>query len=434
MESPRSPFIKSYSVPGRMSTEENLGLKVRRRAKSPGRRLTQSAARTETSIGGYLPVHHIQAATKHHLNISTDVDEARPNKRRRVDAHRNTEVPPSGIISRFVCIVFRFIKLIILLIFAVGLLLGICSFILIWMNNRCFELQTSQFDLGALKDNLTSNVYGQGLAIEKLLNAIEGFGNKDISETSSADIIWCVGWSGGGKSKSMDIIKKSLSGTANIQYILPSLVPNSKEAIDILTSDIMNQMKPCKKEIIIIDGWDDKQESVLKLAASVSARVASYSKVNGYFKQVLLIISGTKGSKVLNKQYLSERLRDRIRDDMTSTTFIDVVKRTDEYQNIISLGSNVAIVPFLPLENNHVELCIKKEMKRLHRMLEKGILVVENKNVFQELDEEKLISSIMNTLPFVPPEYPILSSTGCKRVMASLKLKMGDVEIMADAY
>lgn len=331
----------------------------------------------------------------------------------------------SGNESSFIIRIFRsiinmIIKVITLFIICAvaTLLFGLC---ITWMRDRCTSLRNSQIDLVTVEDVLRRHVVGQELAMQQLLAVLRDFHAKPWAEPRVA---WCVGWTGTGKSRTLDLLKRVLGNTTNVQYFLPTFLPTSSEALDAYAVEAVTQMNPCLKDVILVDGWDDGNDlTVIRFIESVIERVKESDVEDS--NQLLVIVTGVAGSRSINREYLSHRQAGTPREDIALHSYLNIIGRTDEFHILKTLGPLI-IVPFLPLEAAHVEKCVKKEFLHVKKMLDNDLIVLRDRNRLEELTKEELARGVLAQLTFLPPEAPLLSSTGCKGVTAAIRLLLGD--------
>ena len=436
MDSPKPPFVKSYSLPSHVERSISKSSTRQRRAKSPGRCLTSSVTRSanaiscDTSMERYLQMNGgmpLIASSHEEIKRGPDsqqscneveAEDSRPSKRRKLHTASSPNKEKPSVIVRIIMSILRFLKLFLSLVMAFTCLVITLVFIIEWMKERCQILHSAKFNTTAIRSSLSSRIFGQEIGMEVILSELTKY--EASGGTNQSSILWCVGWSGSGKSKTMDIIKEHLTSDASVHYILPSFMPEGEDAIRVFAQNIYSELNPCRKDIVIVDGWDDKQDGVPKLVSAL------LFLVNKSPEQILLVVSGSKGSKHINQVYLANRLEGIARENISKTAFLDSLIKTPEYDELNSLGP-VAIAPYLPLERHHVNKCLQQEFARVKMMQEKGYLDLKNGAVLGEMGED-IVKSVFSSLSFVPKEFPILCSSGCKRIFPLLKLHLGDVD------
>lgn len=383
----------------------------------PGRRLTANIVRSSSGF-----------ECKHHEQDSGQP----PRKRIKVSSKQRPRSKSPKIEPETGSLLYRLFKLIVsLVLYSLGLciffslLIVAISFSLQWMQSRCDFLHNLNFDVAKIKEKLEENIVGQPHAVSQLVSVLEKFHTQHITEPQ---VVWCVGWTGVGKSKALSVVKSLIIDQASVQYLLPSLVPNEGDAFDSFVKEVVAGMNSCMKNIIIIDGWDETADTkVTQLASAIKSSVGAMAVENTKLQQLLIVIAGVRGGKALNRHYLSERLLDKPRNDLDLSQFTDVMTKTDEYDIITTLGS-LTIVPFLPLEAEHIRECVKKEISHVRELVNAGIIVLDDENAASSLSEDFMSKKVIEYLPFLPNENPILSSTGCKRVFSVLRQVLGDIE------
>ena len=315
---------------------------------------------------------------------------------------------------------FNLIKNVFLIIISLGVIFCSVSISVMYMKTRCEELQASQFDLESLHGSISERLVGQELAVGELTLILQQFQSLQIIQPH---IVWCSGWMGTGKSKTMDILKHSLSNQSHVQYVLPTFIPSSSEALEISIRETVSQMNPCLKDIVIIDGWDDsKDDTVLNYIKELLRQVEALSLEDFSVNHLLVVVAGTRGSKAINREYISHRLLGKERVEMSLDSFVNIMKRTLEFDAIAPLAP-LTIVPFLPLESEHVAACVLNELKYVKKLAKHKIITLSRNDA---LNEEAILNEVIALHTFFPPESPLMSSTGCKRVFPMLRLILGD--------
>ena len=186
-------------------------------------------------------------------------------------------------------------------------------------------------------------------------------------------------------------------------------------------------MSLCLKDIVIIDGWDDEDtEIVLRLVSKLFLAVKGQLEHNSHINQLLIIVVGSKGSRGINKEYLIHREKGTKREDIPLEVYDEVIEKTSEYAMLSKVGS-VTIVPFLPLETDHVVQCIQKEFEYVRRLVDAGLITLKDKPKVQDL-ENSVLKSVLSRITFAPTDRPLVSASGCKRVLPSLRIVLGDIE------
>ncbi|XP_047737927.1 torsin-1A-like [Hyalella azteca] len=302
------------------------------------------------------------------------------------------------------------------------LIIFLLSFSFLWMQSRCEFLHHLKYDLEAIRHSYDDAIISQPLAINEIMSILSSFHSEAFEEPR---VVWFVGWTGVGKSKSLRLLEHLVKVQSSVHYLIPTLLPTGDEAQEKFIAQTVSELNSCLRNIVIVDGWDEKEdERVISFVSGLLARVKEEAKEMPYLNQLLVIIAGTRGGNVLNREYLSLRTTGQKRSEITLQVLSEVLSQTQEYKNIETLGS-ATVVPYLPLEVEHVTECVRRE---LMSAVENNPYIITNEGKgFHEGAHESIVRGVLEHLPFVPSKNPLLSSTGCKKVFPLLKLVLGGV-------
>ena len=82
------------------------------------------------------------------------------------------------------------------------------------------------------------------------------------------------------------------------------------------------------------------------------------------------------------------------------------------HSNLIDRNLISAFVPFLPMERQHVKLCIRDD------------LIHKNHEV-----TEDIVNKVADVLPYYPPATKLFAASGCKRVSQKVDLMLDNDEL-----
>ncbi|KAK7083014.1 hypothetical protein SK128_018506 [Halocaridina rubra] len=273
---------------------------------------------------------------------------------------------------------------------------------------QCDLKREMKMPLDDLERNLSSLVFGQEIAVNAVLNSLRDF---EESNSNSPLLVWMVGWTGSGKTHTASIWKNVFSSMSNSLTIIPSLLPRNESSLQKEIVSIFKKLDSCSYNLIFIEGWDEDNAALQTLKQFVSYMQDTELRYTAK-GNIILVLIGTQGSHIINQEYFKQILSGKQRQDIVSDNFRNVILPFVEAHRLTDITGNLIFVPFLPMESEQVRLCIIEELQ----ILEKSGLVGKIYN------QEKLIHQFMTQIEFLPHNHPLLSVTGCKRVLPLLRL------------
>lgn len=288
-------------------------------------------------------------------------------------------------------------------------------------NIYCGSLSCCKFHLNdkrevenLLKMKLDSQLYGQHLAQDIILEAIKVHTNGNPVKALG---IGMHGWTGTGKNYVSRMIAESVykaglkSPLVNV-FAGKASFPSAKE-VDIyrvqLSSWIRGNVSKCPYSMFIFDECEKMPTALLDVVAPYLDHHATIEGVD-YRNAIFLFLSNT-GGKAIASRSLELHEEGKTREDFSIMDFhhqisLGLFKEQGGFQGgDIIRGDHIDFyIPFLPLEERHVKLCIKDEYKR------RGFKQYEI--------TDSIISAVMVHMVYGPEEHPVYSVTGCKRVQS----------------
>lgn len=264
-------------------------------------------------------------------------------------------------------------------------------------------------DVSELQRLLSANLYGQHIVQTVLFNAI-GAHLKNIQSSRKPLVMSFHGTSGTGKNFVSDFVAQALyqkgiesnyvhKYTADI-IIFDELVMNQFS----LAAGIKKAIKDCPYSLFIFDEIEKLKPGVFDAIVNL---LDHHSSLKGYdfSKAIFIFLSNSAGTEIAVK-LKSITDSGRFRDETTLVDF-ERIAELGAYNVVGGLQDSKLIeshvidhfVPFLPLEQRHVEQCIKKEFNKIcHRST-----------------SDKIISDIMKAAVTFD-ETHVYSNNGCKRL------------------
>nr|CAD7264661.1 unnamed protein product [Timema shepardi] len=286
-----------------------------------------------------------------------------------------------------------------------------------------------------LERSLMNQVFGQHLVIDIVVKALRGHFYR--GHPSKALAMSFHGWPGGGKNYVSQFITNSLyakgSRSQFVHFFAGKLHFPLQEKADIyrmhLQDWIRGNVSQCSRSTFIFDEVDKMPRGVLD---AVKPFIDHHEHIDGvdYRHAIFIFLSNTGGSTI-TKRHLQLWQSGKSREDFELRDFEDLIRKAcvsielRDFEDLIRKGAfneaggkcaivsggfhkNEAIesnlidhyVPFLPLEEKHVRLCVIEEFKK------RGV----------KSPHEELVDEILKDVTFGPDEHQIFSNSGCKRL------------------
>ncbi|XP_045617481.1 torsin-1A [Procambarus clarkii] len=326
-------------------------------------------------------------------------------KQRISEKSSNQDIKNPSLLWKLIKAFSKIVMYMIVLLFSLLFLTVGLSQFFVYQKAKCEEKKNMVLPLDNLKDQLSLYVIGQEMAIGVIINSLKKILPNKIERPS---LLWMVGWTGSGKTHTTHIIKNILSGTSQVHIIIPDLLPEDTGNLHGEMTVLFHKLDPCSLNLVIIDGWDDESNFPIKVLEHFFINFEN-SKTKS---QIVIILSGTRGSAEIGEYFLKLRNSGKSRKDFTSEDFIDVTASLKEVNLLKKITEEHTLVPYLPLEVPHIKLCIKEELKKLQKL---EIIMKEDKL-------QKITQQIIDQLSFLPTSYLLVAASGCKRVQPLLAL------------
>lgn len=305
-----------------------------------------------------------------------------------------------------------------IIVFVVVLAIFSLSTFIVHQKTVCEQRQGLKIPLDALREELTSHVIGQDIATNILLDSLQKLQDDDSSEPL---IMWMVGWSGSGKTHTLNIIKNLFPDPSQVRTFIPSILMLNSNNMEKQVSNLLKKLDSCGPRLIIIDGWDDDNDISISVLQTLVKEFKKTSK-NKPTGKIIVIVTGTEGSREINRKYLKLRVEGKEREDLRLNDFREVTQDIVTSRKLYEDFKRLIVVPFMPLEKLQVQQCVLQELNKLEENVEerfRNSLTGKQSSVMDE---------VVNQINFIPAGQPLLSATGCKRVQPLLRLLLPEVK------
>lgn len=278
-------------------------------------------------------------------------------------------------------------------------------------------LASRSFDVSQLRVQLEEKVFGQHIAISVIYQAFDDFfqpkldsSHQDHFSKSSTVVFSFHGWTGVGKNYVSNIISDLIPTASITKLIIPLHFPHvggrySKLHEQNIKEWILSNTSMCTVNLVIVDEMDKATVPLLKGLQS-----AIYMLKYGKYKEsktIIVLLSNTGGTAI-NNLVFSHFTKGYTRETVNKNTLVDAILNSDNvtwHRHLYEKHLIDYIVPFLPLENQHVQKCIKDYLSSRELTL-----------------PSQTVAKIAKEFEYFPKNQPFFSKTGCKRVEAKTDL------------
>lgn len=277
----------------------------------------------------------------------------------------------------------------------------------------------------SLLADLKQKVYGQPLIINPIYRSLRAH----LANYSPPRplVMYFSGWTGTGKTYVAKLIAKNLfqKGTESkyVKYIsssyhFPVKIEGQREIMiqrQRLRDMIRETVKSCPRSLIILDELDKLPSGVVD---ALQPLVDYLSDIDGVaYNQAIFIFLSNTGAESLNSLAYKMFKEGKERKDLSAKDIEEIIV-LDSYNesgglresSLLRRHSIGVFIPFLPLERQHVKLCIRDEIEARH----------ENNN---EID--KLVDDIAEEMTYFPENTQLYSKSGCKGVHEKVTNHLG---------
>jgi hypothetical protein len=271
-------------------------------------------------------------------------------------------------------------------------------------------------DIQNLERNFDSFLFGQHIAKNVSLSALQSYWEKSL-ETNHSRIRPVVfsfhGWTGVGKNFVTKIILNSLHICHSKTFLVPMHFPSSNiPSYKDISKSIRKHIRDCRFNAFIFDEMDKAAPSLINELRSVLISLKDKEFENLWV--IFIFLSNSRGTEI-NNFLFSEISAGRKREDVTHDELSSVLFQNSEkewYHELLKENLIDVFIPFLPLNEMHIEQCIKQNLRY--------------KNIAPSDD---LLQKIIQDLSFFRPKGSLLqySLTGCKRVSDKVDLHITSV-------
>ncbi|XP_056394661.1 torsin-1B-like isoform X2 [Hyla sarda] len=268
-------------------------------------------------------------------------------------------------------------------------------------------------NITGVKYDLDTKVFGQHLAEQVILKVME-------DENRLKPLVLSFhGLTGSGKTFITQILAKHFNPMGKKSRFVRKIVTTAsfphvgkvEEYKDQLHAWIRGNVSRCERSLFIFDDSDKMHPELLH---SLKPYLDNHDHIDGvsYKKSIFIFISNT-GANVISDFALEFRKEGKKREEIQlfelQSRLSSYLQKSlhSEYHNSDLINNNVidVFVPFLPLELEHVKMCVRAELQRL-----------------EKTEDKAFVDRIAGSMDYYPREEKVFSQNGCKNVAARIKL------------
>ncbi|KAM3966757.1 torsin family member [Aphomia sociella] len=270
------------------------------------------------------------------------------------------------------------------------------------------------YDLMNLKQSFAQKMFGQPLVNEliNILSAHKAAVYDKSVPNKKALVISLHGLSGVGKNYAASLIAEALYKKGmKSKYVKLFFGKKDFDCTDVeksqkeLITKVSEMVKKCPKSLIIFDEIHHMCPTVLD---AIKPMFDHYHAVDGIdFRDTIFIFISNTGGKQIADHLLDMYVEGMTRNDVEFHNFEPIIRRTAYYEGGLEKSGTIAqhlidhYIPFLPLEQHHVELCALAEF-RAHGILQ---------------PTKEMMTDALSVITYGPTEnQAIFANNGCRRL------------------
>ena len=276
-------------------------------------------------------------------------------------------------------------------------------------------------NITGLEGAFRRQLHGQHLVKDTVIKAIRSHVNSP--NPNKALVLSFHGWTGGGKNFVSKIIAEHLYSNGMeskfVHLFVSTLHFPHASKVDLykdqLTQWIRGNVSNCERSMFIFDEMDKMPSGLID---TIKPFIDYYPSINwvNYRKSIFIFLSNTAGNDITLKT-LNHWESGKPREQITLKEMEQVIDISAFNENgglwhssLIEKNLISAFVPFLPLERQHVKLCVEDDL------LAKGFT-----------PQNDIVSKVADELLYFPSETKLFSKSGCKRVSQKVDLIVEDM-------
>ncbi|XP_023337373.1 torsin-2A [Eurytemora carolleeae] len=334
---------------------------------------------------------------------SSEARSLEPTKPELNSTESNYKIEKIGLVGR---VLRRILKLFFLLLLLSVIFFSFILILEIVKSYKCMSQGRLLIDTDELSVKLKQNLFGQHIAQQEIVSAIDSF----INESSDSGgkpllVLILTGWLGSGKTFTTSLISSVFPVPGNIHSIIGTYLSSSS-----LTDLHKIISRSCGYNLLILDDVDSGEEVGLRKLETLLVSLAS--EVEAQNNGTLVLLTTNIGGHSINR-YMLEKVKEGF-SSLDTVEGDSIRKHLQEDKVSLPLQAflseyniPVHVIPFLPLTRDQVRSCIHAELRRNHMTMSK--------------DD---INKVLDQVQFFNKELPIFAKTGCKKIMSKVNIAL----------
>lgn len=281
------------------------------------------------------------------------------------------------------------------------------------IGERCSSPTWVPKNLSLLRSSFHENVFGQHIAENIILSALSRRWSSN-NYFQKPLVLSFHGWTGSGKNYLAKYIAESLFKNGLKSRFVKTYIStvhfyderNVQTYQQNLREWVLGNVSRCPETMFIFDEVDKMPIGVLD---ALRPFMDHHSIIDGVdmSRALFVLLSNTGGKDITTKTFEAWKLGQK-REELRYADFENLILK-GAFNEVGGLKKSAIIdrsvidlyVPFLPLEQQHIRMCARKELKN---------------RAYEGDDVQEIIQQVLADLSFWPEESKIYSATGCKRV------------------
>ncbi|XP_044162645.1 torsin-1A-like [Bufo gargarizans] len=270
-------------------------------------------------------------------------------------------------------------------------------------------------NFAALKKDYSTNVFGQHLVAPVILKAVPDFWNN--TNPKKPLVLSFHGWTGGGKNLVSQVLVRNLYPAAGerkrcVQLfdVIHHFSPEENIAKNTIKQRIHDTVRWCERAIFIFDEMDKMPPGLIDV---IKPYLDTYEYLDGlsFRKCIFIFLSNAGGEKITELAldfWRNKKKREDIKlSDVESHLSKHAFNKKGGFWHCSLIDRNLIdiFVPFLPLEEEHVRMCVRAELRQRGRTI-----------------NEELVAKIAGEMSYYPERDRVYSVKGCKTVATKISL------------
>lgn len=291
---------------------------------------------------------------------------------------------------------------------AMSLCLLIAGALFLWRAHRCESDRQRAFSVELLRDALDQQLFGQHLARAEILREMAAFSRAGSDGESSVHVLILVGWPGGGKTHTANILRSVFPTPENVHsFSVPLHFAGGGDSGAFLDDLSAHVVRSCGHSLVLFDDVDGASKEVAQFVGALSGvRGVGGRRSNG----TLVVITSNAGGAAINDLVLERLKSGARRPDITRQEVMEALQDVEIpcLDELRPLNVRVKVVPFLPLGRDQVRQCVGREIRG------------------QGLDAtEEDVEAVAGQMGYFSQDFPVLAKSGCKQVAAKVDVYLG---------